>query len=162
MRVLILGGCTGSVPDDEWPAVKAACARIGADLCRASHEIVVCSPFEDSADYSALAGAAGTKSKLKAWIHFPNTPTIRAAVEALGENLGHESITPYPHSPPETEDSAAVRYAWLLCQLRAMDECHMVSTGTENRAYPVNSALDDRLGRCAGGMARSRFFRLAG
>src|SRR5262249_757140 len=56
--VYVIGGVTG---DTEYPDYEAAelaefCRRLGATVATAGADLIVCSPFPDSADFHALMG----------------------------------------------------------------------------------------------------------
>jgi hypothetical protein len=58
---------------------------------------------------------------------FPNTVEIRERLDHVVGELSLRDVTRVPHHPPRNPNSPdALRYAWLLCQLEALDRSHAV------------------------------------
>ena len=62
MKVFLVGGSTVSREATQFESELANMAQYGRELGKAfakrGHELVVCSPFEDSLDYHAVIGVA--------------------------------------------------------------------------------------------------------
>jgi hypothetical protein len=130
MRVFVLGGVT--CPDDdprfeeEKQQLSNACRRIGAELANRGHDILVCSPFEDSADVEVLSGVAksGAGPNTRVEFHFVDAPLVREKIEGLVRNLGLMNVSRVPYPPPRDDSREGRQFAWLLCQLHALEACH--------------------------------------
>lgn len=128
MKVFIIGGVTVKRDDpkfdNEVQILKKSMEVLGAELISHGHEVVVCSPFPDSADFHVLHGIAA-KSKDShpiVSIHYPEIPVVESSLKSLLSTLGLSKVDRYPYSieydsvVPET-----LQYAWLFAQLNAMD-----------------------------------------
>ena len=53
MRYFVLGGVTDSdsTTDDINDRLERSCKKLGQVLCDSGHSLIICSPFQDSADY---------------------------------------------------------------------------------------------------------------
>ncbi len=128
MKVFIIGGTTikRGIPgyEGEVQVLKKSMEALGVELVSHGHEVVVCSPFPDSADFHILHGIT-TRSKdshPKVSIHYPELPEVEAALKDLLSALGLSNVRRFPCSVGH--DSAApeaLQYAWLFAQLNAMD-----------------------------------------
>lgn len=131
MRVFIIGGVTTDRGDPERSRSEReifdrTCLEIGKSIARAGYTAVVCSPFEDSADYQILRGVAAAGGA-PVEVHFPNTGAIRERLDRVVGELSLSQVLRMPHHPPhDAAEPGALRYAWLLCQLEAQDRSHAV------------------------------------
>jgi hypothetical protein len=129
MRVFVIGGAT--LPGErladgaESASVRAVCRDLGRGIARAGHVAVVCSPFEDSADRHVLSGIADSAPHAPVEAHFPDTPDIRQRMREVVEQLGLSRVSYRPHQPPQGETDEAMRYAWLACQIAALDRAQV-------------------------------------
>ncbi len=98
-------------------SVSQLVQRLTAD----GHELIVCSPFEGSADYAALQGIAESEGAARVEFHFPDIEEIRQKVDEWVERLPNATVDKFPHHPPETDEPEALQHAWLLSQLSALD-----------------------------------------
>lgn len=146
LRVFIIGGVPGHASESRsegQTALVRVCHEIGRELARAGHEILLCSPFEDAADIYVLRGAAEAGSVLdnRVRFFFIDTPAVRARLEAEVTALGLSRVVKVPHPPPQTEENQERRYAWLLCQLNAMESAHVVISVGGNPHGAANMLL---------------------
>ena len=131
MRVFIIGGVTTDrrSPDKARSGLEIfdrTCVGIGKSIARARHTAIVCSPFEDSADYQILRGVA-LEGGGPVEVHFPNTVKIRERLDHVVSELSLREVSRVPHHPPHDVVSPdGLRYAWLLCQLEALERSHAV------------------------------------
>lgn len=131
MNIFVIGGVarsaeTSETPDPEREILDGTCREIGRSIASKGWTAVVCSPFEDSADYQILRGVAEAGGG-KVEVHFPNTDAVRARVDRVVSELALRQVARVPHHPPrEGNEPDALRYAWLLCQLEALDASHAV------------------------------------
>jgi hypothetical protein len=132
MRVFVIGGEVesgeGAAADAARKQVVDTCRRLGAMLRTAGHTVLLCSPFEDSADLHVLRGIAGAASARPAdiEIHCPDTPQVRRKFDVELRRLRLESPKRIFYPPPQTDSKEARQYAWLFCQLAVLDTCHVV------------------------------------
>lgn len=130
MKLFVIGGVTCGRSDpgfpDESRRLATACRALGRSIAVERHDIVVCSPFDDAADVEILRGAVlapdGRDTKVE--FNFVDAPAVRKKLEEVIADLGLTRVVKVPHPPPRADDPQARRYAWLLCQLHALDACH--------------------------------------
>lgn len=130
MKVFVVGGLVSRAIESapaEAAVLERTCRQLGIGLAAAGHEIVLCSPFEDAADIHVLRGAAGTTEGRKAQVafHFVDTPAVTQKLEAVVNELGLARVSRIPHPPPKEDNQQSRRYAWLLCQLNALESSHV-------------------------------------
>lgn len=128
MRVFIIGGASSKSGtaefDNEVRVLKNSMPVLGGELASRGHEIVVCSPFPDSADFYLLQGIAATAQHMhpRISIHYPDLPAVETELKNLLGTLELSSIQRLPcslgHHSAESED---LQYAWLFAQLNAME-----------------------------------------
>ena len=68
----------------------------------------------------ASPGGRGTRIEF----HFVELPQVLLGLEQIISDLGLTNVSTIPHTPPESADAQAVSYAWLLCQLNALESSH--------------------------------------
>jgi hypothetical protein len=124
MKTMIVGG----IPDQNTPMDPNESSRLldgvsllAQQLTADGHELVVCSPFQGSADYAALKGLAETQKPARVEFHFPDVEDIRQRIDEWVEYLPNATVDKFPHHPPTTDDPDALQHAWLLSQLSALD-----------------------------------------
>ncbi len=128
MKVFIIGGVTvkrGRVEfEGEVQVLSESMEALGAELVSRGHEVVVCSPFPDSADFHVLKGIAATSkdSHPTVSIHYPEIPQVDPALRDLLAALGLSNVRRFPCSfGRDSTAPEALQYAWLFAQLNAMD-----------------------------------------
>lgn len=131
MKIFLIGGLVSdSISDPAIAAqtLKSACSEFGTRLADAGHEVVLCSPFEDSADFHVLCGMTvnAKANQRPVAFHFVDMPIVRKKLETLIGDLGLTRVSRIPYPPAQSESRQALRYAWLLCQLGALDSSHAV------------------------------------
>lgn len=133
MKVLVIGGVTGteqrrfSNSSEELLLLGKTMRVLGALIAGCWHEIVVCSPFSDSADYHILQGIAefvkeSTAAHPVVSIHYPAIPTVEAEVKSLFTSLNMLNLHRFPCTPlgsPRNQED--LQNAWLFAQLNALD-----------------------------------------
>ena len=131
MKVFLVGGPTVSRESDQFEVECANIAEYGRELGKAfakrGHELIVCSPFEDSLDYHVILGAAKfceeNDSELTVEFHYPNTKVVDKRFKQFAASLGKLTIVPRPCSPVQSEEETQGQYSWLFAQLNALDSC---------------------------------------
>lgn len=127
----MIGGLPSDCRDfssEDQKTLARTCRELGKQLARAGHEILLCSPFEDSADIHVLRGAADLGCALdnRVRFFFMDSPPVRERLNAEVSSLGLHRVVRVPSPPPQMDDKQAQRYAWLLCQLNAMESSQVV------------------------------------
>lgn len=124
MKIFCIGSFSDPASDGEAATMREAMFTLGADIARSGHDLIVCSPFEDSIDLAVLRGAASAGMRGRVEVHFPDTPQIHEHVDSLQSNLGIR-INAFRH-PGIVEHGTLNHYAWLLAQLSAMDTANVL------------------------------------
>lgn len=128
--VFVIGGVTGETKDAEaeLPRLHKASLKLGNVLADGGVQLVVCSPFPDSADYYTVMGYAESKASGVIQFHSPDHPKIAEKRGLLRETLGRPDLTiqDWNYPGPETDDPDSWFQAWLLAQLQALDKAAAV------------------------------------
>ncbi len=128
--VFVIGGQTGETTDAdaEVPRLHQASLKLGAALAKAGAQLVVCSPFPDSADYYTAMGYADAKVGGVIHFHSPQHPKVEEKRLLLRQTLGRPDLTiqDWNYPGPETEDADSWFQAWLLAQLQALERVDVV------------------------------------
>jgi hypothetical protein len=131
VKLLTIGGVTSSKDDpglaSERLLLNNACAVLGAAIGSGEDTILVCSPFDDTADVALLRGLAADSGHCATPVefHFVDSPDVCKRLEELVGELGLTAVTRVPYPPPQNESADARRFAWLLCQLNALECAHL-------------------------------------
>ena len=122
MRVMVIGGSPDADGDNpsstSWEEYFSGLAKV---LVRSGHDLIVCSPFDGSADHAILLGASKCDIANRIEFHYPDSDEIRAKVDEWDALLANSSIDKFPHPPPETDSKEAHRHSWLVSQLSGLD-----------------------------------------
>lgn len=151
MNIFLIGGLTVLNTDPDYPnqeaLLRTTMDALGQDIVRKGHTLLVCSPFEGSADLEAVKGAskAGSeRSQPFVHYHIPDNSAVRAELAALTHRIPGLLFQDFlSQSPPDLTDEESRNHAWLLAQLCAMDRCHAViaiggkSTGPMSLLLPL-------------------------
>lgn len=130
MKIMIIGGKTEK--NEHWEEIKEACFEIGKTLRLKKHLLELCSPFEDSADYWVLKGyVSDANSAVSVNFHYVKLDNVEEQIQKLESE--HVKINKIPNIVREVQDNKAMKYAWLLCQLEALESCHcIIAIGGKN------------------------------
>lgn len=133
MKLFVIGGPTVEDTDpayaEQRKLLRETMATIGREIAVRGHTLLVCSPFEGSADVDAIRGAATSTMAGQAAIelHHPSGPQIAAAARDLRGSVAPLRIDSILHPPPANEnDKEGRKHAWLLAQLAALEASHIV------------------------------------
>lgn len=123
MKIMIIGGMTDN--SEDWELLKESCFEIGKSLRAKKHLLELCSPFEDSADYWVYKGYVDHDSNaISINFHYVKSAQVEKQIQKLeNENF---KINKIPTIVRELQDSKEMQYAWLLCQLEALENCHCI------------------------------------
>lgn len=128
--IFVIGGVTGETRDTEaeLPRLHKASLRLGKILADTGAQLVVCSPFPDSADYYTAMGYADSKIGGVIQFHSPSHSKVEEKRKLLRQTLGHPGliIQDWNYPGPETDEPDSWFQAWLLAQLLALDKADAV------------------------------------
>jgi hypothetical protein len=135
MKILVIGGVVAvrNQPDyfSQLALLRTTMRELGAKLREARHELLICSPYEGTADVEILRGFAANEAKAESAmtapveIHYPDDDDIGKQVASLIRELSLVQAHPFRHAVTRTETGEISRqYSWLLAQLAALDRCH--------------------------------------
>lgn len=128
--VFVIGGETGETADvdAELPRLLRASMKLGTSLARAGAQLVVCSPFPDSADYYAAMGYADAKAGGVIHFHSPIHPKVEGKRQLFRQTFGQPNLTiqDWNYPAPETDEQDSWSQAWLLAQIQALEKVDIV------------------------------------
>lgn len=128
--VFVIGGVTEETLDSagELPRLHNASLKVGRLIADAGAQLVICSPFPDSADYYAAMGYAESKSPGVVHLHSPRHPQVAEKRQLLIESLGREGlvIQEWSYPGPDNDEKESWAQAWLLAQLQALEKADVV------------------------------------
>lgn len=131
MKVFIIGSLASSnelEAKSKNASFQKSCEKIGSTLSAAGHEIILCSPFEDSADVHVLRGiaAANKEETTRVSFHFIDSEEVANELNTVIRNFNLSNVSRVPYPPPIERTKKSLRYSWLLCQLNAMESSHVI------------------------------------
>ncbi|WP_218563521.1 TIR domain-containing protein [Pseudomonas sp. RW405] len=127
--VYVIGGETGETADvdSERPQLHRASIELGTVLAQSGAQLVVCSPFPDSADYYVAMGYAAAKCGGTVHFHSPRHPTVEEKRLRFRQTIGGSlTVQDWNYPAPETEEDGSWSQAWLLAQLQALEKADIV------------------------------------
>jgi hypothetical protein len=132
VRIMVLGSVTQGV-DNKARDFQEFCRRLGAAARQRGHSAAVCSLFPNSADLAFLEGmaeAAPTSRGADATVFFPADTENEDRFHAVKSKIPFQlqACPVYAIQP-----SAGRSYAFLQCQLMALDSCDIVVAVGGNR-----------------------------
>ena len=131
--VFVIGGVTAetSDTDGEQPRLYNASLKLGHGLARAGAQLIICSPFPDSADYYVATRYADEDcAKRVIHLHSPKHAKVAEKRQLLGQALQRPgqrhglTIQDWSYPGPESEESW--RQAWLLAHLPTLERADAV------------------------------------
>lgn len=127
MKIFLIGGVTeprGTQKfNDELAILSSTCQSLGGVLASSGHELILCSPFNDSVDYHVAKGLADIQ-RAKVEIHYPETPVVSGEVRKLLSDLVNVDAKRIPCKHVDSPESEVnIQYSWLFAQLNALDSC---------------------------------------
>jgi len=126
--VFVIGGVTGESndPDAEEPRLNIACYKLGRVLARANTQLIICSPFPNSADYYTAKGYSEVDCNRVIHFHSPDHPDVTEKRKYLSQTLGSPNLKVLDWLHPGPEDKNSWSQAWLLAQLQALERADAV------------------------------------
>jgi hypothetical protein len=136
MKIFLIGGVSVESSDPTYEQQKEdlnrSMAELGRTIAQAGHDLLVCSPFEGSADAVAAQGAltpgSGSGEGSDIEFHHPDTPAVFREMQAFRSRFAAaKGLKSFEHPTPKDErGDDLLEYAWLLSQTYAMDRSHGV------------------------------------
>lgn len=129
MKILILGGITDyNLDEDSIKNQKLSLSiiieKLSGDLLDNGHEILVCSPFDDSADFYAITHFKTVKQihQNKLHIYYPETSEIKEKLENVLKTNSIKNAKKFPCKfVPTDKNENNNQYSWLVAQISALD-----------------------------------------
>lgn len=131
MNILIIGSKKDGYPDEYFSTILN---KIGNIISSNSHSLIICSCHQSSADYFALKGFCknfkDTYSNII--VHRPDDKLLKVQWKQLEYELNieyelnPEKIRYTSHGGVKISDDKSRSLAFLLCQLKAIDECDLI------------------------------------
>ncbi|MEV0633658.1 TIR domain-containing protein [Streptomyces sp. NPDC050619] len=142
--VYVIGGATGETtyPDYEKSQLAHVCTQLGETVARSGAELIVCSPFPDSADLHAVIGYVQSGAGRVVHLHSPRHPQVAQKQQEMLEMLGtgHDVEIKNWHYPGP-EDDESWEQAWLLCQIQALEGADAVVSVGGRVSKTANTVL---------------------
>jgi nucleoside phosphorylase len=146
-KVFVIGGETGEsgTAEYELDELQQSCRTIGRELAKAGIELIVCSPFTDSADYYTASGYADAANGGVIHFHFPAHEDVIFYKKTLERHLKNHckkkcpDIVDWQH--PTYPNKEAIKQAWLLCQLQALEQADAVVSIGGRASNSANTLL---------------------
>jgi hypothetical protein len=129
LKIFVIGGQVthnAGIGTPQADVFKRVCSKIGISLVSDQHTMLLCSPFDDAADIHVLRGAVTTPGgrDIRIEFHFVDSPDVHQRLNQVIFELKLSNVSKVPHPPPQTNDAQALSYAWLFCQLSALESSH--------------------------------------
>lgn len=128
--VFVIGGETGETEDvdAERPCLHKCSLELGKLLAGVGVQLIVCSPFPDSADYYTAMGYADAGCGGVIHFHSPARPEVKEKLTLLRKKLGKPGliIQDWEYPGPETDEKESWSQAWLLAHLQALEKADAV------------------------------------
>jgi hypothetical protein len=126
--VFVIGGNTGDSGFGSFESVELqnACRQVGEAIARAGAELIVCSPFPDSADIHSVLGYARAGAGGTVHFHSPQHPDVEEKRAELIHAIGKTGTRFVDWWYPGPETTEAWGQAWLLAQLQALERADLV------------------------------------
>ena len=121
--VYVIGGVKGETghPDFEDSQLGYACTQLGETIARSGAELIVCSPFPDSADHHSVRGFVNAGVGGKVQFHSPRHEQVFSKRHQLEDMLGKHNTRFVDYFYPQPENDESWGQAWLLCQIQALE-----------------------------------------
>lgn len=125
MRFFIIGSNKG-LNAEQASRFSTFCKNLGKELAQYPIELILCSPYEDSADKNVFNGLQEAKSvKIGLELHYPNQrETEDKWVKAI-QRLRTVRTNHIKH-PIESDISEGQKFAWLYSQIQALNNSDVV------------------------------------
>lgn len=127
MRVLILGS-SNILSDKQKIEFETFCFKFGVELASYDIDLLLCSPFNDSADKFVFDGAFSSINYYKIVpnieLHYPtDEKTVLKWIEILGNDNPKIKHFKHPHEPNTKEN---LKFSWLYSQMQALEKADVI------------------------------------
>jgi hypothetical protein len=128
VKIFVIGGLPDQASPNAPDLLSRSMQQLGADIVNRGHELVVCSPLDDTADAEALRGAASAikagRTDAAIEFHYPETEKVVIALDRRVAELGIQFRRHSYEVPLDAEGKMTSAYGWLLPQIWAVDSSH--------------------------------------
>jgi hypothetical protein len=135
MKIFILGS-KSDLETAKRDLLDNFCHKLGEQIARSDHAIIVCSAERSAADFQVIRGIAAAhlpETSRKLIVHRPDDETIKNDWRELERELSLSSLEYFSHTGPHfrKEDGSissqeGLLNCFLLCQMGALKECDLV------------------------------------
>ena len=135
MKIFLIGGVSVESGDPGYATqvdrLNLSMTDLGRAIAKAGHDLLVCSPFEGTADVAAARGALETIAAIEqissVEFHHPDAAPVVTEMKKFRERFGSSALKSFLHPTPKDDKGADLfEYGWLLSQTYAMDRSHSV------------------------------------
>jgi hypothetical protein len=121
MRIFIIGS-PADANSQQNDGFTSFCFELGKELASKNIELVLCSPFKDSADYYVMEGIkSSVNKKLSLQLYYPKTDELEKLWNSLLQGLEDSiKVTKFRQESPLVQERESVSYSWLFCQLQGI------------------------------------------
>lgn len=126
--IFVIGGITeeSDDPESELPRLHKACIDLGRAIAKGHSQLIICSPFAESADYYTAMGYSEVATQGVIHFHSPNHPDVAERRKKLEKTLGNNEVKIVDWLYPGPENGSAWSQAWLLAQLQALEKADAI------------------------------------
>src|SRR5438874_2563981 len=113
MKIFVIGGLVSDSAEkvaNQHNLLRKRASEVGADIARARHTLIVCSPFDGSADIEALKGFAAMAASEEVAlghaveIHHPDGADVATQVASVLNSLGLSGVHVFRHPSMRTQE----------------------------------------------------------
>lgn len=127
MRVLILGS-SKILSDEQIEEFETFCFKLGIELASYDIDLLLCSPFDDSADKFVFDGVQSLIKQnnivLNIELHYPtDEKTVAKWSEILKDDNAKIKHFKHPH---ELNIKENLKYSWLYAQIQALEKADII------------------------------------
>lgn len=146
MRIFIIGSIVGD--ETKIQEFDNFCTNLGKSLADKKIDLLVCSPYPDSADVKVIEGVKTSKNKnLSIELYYPESAEIETLWNRHLTGLDKiVKVSMFRQEAHVEEKKDAIRYSWLFCQIQAVHNSDFViviggkMSGTSNLLARVADA----------------------
>lgn len=126
MKILFIGSF-GISNEGNFAQFQDFCINLGRKLSSSHIELLLCSPFEKSVDYELLMGVLSERNiKVTLRLFYPKSDLIEKKWYSILKKLPGGSYTHFTFGGFNLEEKEARKFAWLYCQLQALEEANII------------------------------------
>ncbi|PHN00707.1 hypothetical protein [Flavilitoribacter nigricans] len=130
MRIFIIGSIDKKA--SAFPQFSKVCREIGLSLSEKTIDVLLCSPFDGSADKELILGFSSSRNQqANIELHYPQHENVESNWnELLGSAIDHNCIRirKFRHPSPEKVTQEGWKNAWLFCQIQALNNASIIFT----------------------------------